>query len=184
MSKTIRLFLALILVSGLTACAGGAVNPPYHGNFRQSMLHYVAGKGDIFTEIVGNPFNAPQDKVAGVITGTMYGSHFGPAVRFNTKHDPGNPSPYRVVLLFNPGNNVTPDKLCKESQQPSQAASADLRVMLAFCSADDRETSVTGHIAGVNSPEDASFQHLIRQMTMQLFPLTNPDPHGGMDFTT
>ena len=175
-----RLIPAVLVVGGLAACAGGAsVLPGYTGNYNPSLLRYAAGTGDMYTEIIGNPFGAPEEKLASAVTGTMFGAHFGPDIRFNTKRDPGNTSPYRVVVLFNPGRNVTPPMLCENSQQPSRTDAATLRVMLAFCSGGYRETSVTGRMDPVSSPDDARFRALIRQMTGQLFPPRNPDPNGG-----
>ena len=176
---------ALLLAGGLTACAGAIVDTPYNGTYDPSMLRYVAGKGDLYTQIVGNPFNAPKDKVESVVTGTMFGAHFGPDVRFSTTRDPDNTSPYSVVLLFNPAPSVTAIQLCADPDpQLATAASGQTRVMLAFCASGYRESSVTGRISGVTDPDDAAFRGLIRQMTGQLFPPKNPDPNGGSDFKT
>ncbi len=174
----------LLLAGGLAACAGGAVDSPYTGTYDPSMLRYVAGKGALYTRIVGNPFNASKDKVESVVTGTMFGAHFGPDVSFSTKRDPDNTSPYSVVLLFNPAPSVTATQLCADpDRQQAAAASGQMRVMLAFCSSGYRETSVTGRISRVTDPNDAAFRALIRQMTMQLFPRKNPDLiDGGPDF--
>ncbi len=174
----------LLLAGGLTACAGGAVDTPYNGTYDPSMVRYIAGKGDLYTQIVGNPFNASKNKVESVVTGTMFGAHFGPDVRFSTTRDPGNTSPYSVVLLFNPAPSVTPAQLCEDPDpQLATAASGETRVMLAFCASGYRETSVTGRISGVTDPNDAAFRALIRQMTVQLFPPKNPNLiDGGTDF--
>ena len=107
MSNAMRVSLGLLLLPGLAACAGGTVDSAYLGTFDPSMLRYAAGKGAMYTEIVGNPFNAPKEEVERLVTGTMFGSHFGPDVRFSTKRDPENSSPYRIVVMFNPGPGVT-----------------------------------------------------------------------------
>jgi hypothetical protein len=179
MIKATRVALGLVLAGGLAACAGGTVGSAYLGTYHPSMLHYAAGKGDMYTEVVGNPFDAPKQEVERVVTGAMFGSHFGPNVRFNTARDPENTSPYRVVVMFNPGPNVTPAKLCENSQQPSAPASGTLRVMLAFCAGHYRETSVSGRVAAVSHPNHAAFRGLIRQMTTQLFPPKNPNLLDG-----
>ena len=88
MSNAMRVSLGLLLLPGLAACAGGTVDSAYLGTFDPSMLRYAAGKGAMYTEIVGNPFNAPKEEVERLVTGTMFGSHFGPDVRFSTKRDP------------------------------------------------------------------------------------------------
>ena len=177
---------ALLLAGGLTACAGGIVDTPYTGTYDPSMLRYVAGKGDLYTQIVGNPFNTSKDKVESVVTGTMFGAHFGPDVRFSTTRDPDNTSPYSVVLLFNPAPSVTAIQLCADPDpQLATATSGQTRVMLAFCASGYRESSVTGGVAGVTDPNEAACRALIRQMTVQLFPPRNLNPNGGgSDFKT
>ncbi|MCH8001802.1 MAG: hypothetical protein IIA34_09115 [Proteobacteria bacterium] len=60
-------------------CARGAVDTPDTGTYDPSMLRYAAGKGDLYTQIVGNPFNASKDKVESVVTGRVAG-----ATRCNT----------------------------------------------------------------------------------------------------
>ncbi len=155
----------LLLAGGLTACAGGAVDSPDTGTYDPSMLRYVAGKGALYTQIVGNPFNASKDKVESVVTGTMLGAHFGPDVRFSTKRDPDNTSPDSVVLPFNPAPSVTAIQLCEgPDPQLATAASGETRVMLTFCASGYRETPVTGRISGVTDPDDAAFRGLIRQI--------------------
>ena len=175
-----------LLAGGLAACSGGAVDTPYNGTYDSSMLRYVAGKGALYTQIVGNPFDVSKDKVESVVTGAMFGAHFGPDVRFSTERDPDNTSPYSVVLLFNPAPSVTAIQLCKNPDpQLARAVSGQTRVMLAFCSSGYRESSVTGRVSGVTDPDDDACRGLIRQMTGQLFPPKNSDPNGGgKDFNT
>ncbi len=185
MFKAMRVSFGLLLGGLLlAACAGSIVDSPYTGTYDPSMLRYVAGKGALYTQIVGNPFNASKNKVESVVTGTMFGAHFGPDVRFSTTRDPGNTSPYSVVLLFNPAPSVTATQLCEDPDpQLATAASGQTRVLLAFCASGYRETSVTGRISGVTDPDDAAFRALIRQMTVQLFPPKNPNLiDGGTEF--
>ncbi len=175
-----------ILAGGLAACMGGAVDPPYIGTFNPATMNYMAAKGTVYTQVVGNPFAAPQKEVDRTVTGTMYGAHFGPNLRFSTKRDPDNTSPYRVVVAFDPGPNLTPAGLCKNSHRSAAATTAatatgtdTVRVMLALCASSYRESSVTGRVSGVTDPKDAAFKALIRQMTGQLFPRRNPNLDDG-----
>lgn len=184
MVKVAPVSLGLLLALGVGACAGGMVGTAYTGSYDPGMLRYATGKGDMYTQIIGNPFDAPKATVEQAVTSSMYGAHFGEAVRFSTTRNPDNTSPYWVVVMFNPAPSTTPYNLCQGTAQEDTRIGGTLRVMAVFCAGTDRETSVTGRIARVEDPGDASLAVLIRQMTAQLFPPRNPDPNGGVDFNT
>ncbi|MFQ5775194.1 MAG: hypothetical protein ACE5GS_11800 [Kiloniellaceae bacterium] len=186
MTNAVRWPLGVLAAGGLAACAGGVVSPTnVGGSYDPLTLNYVASKGDLYTQVVGNPFTTSKGKLDSVVTGTMFGAHFGPPIRFSTERDPQNRSPYHVVVLFNPQRPVTARTLCENPQQPTAASEGTVRVMMAFCSADYYETSVSGRLAGVDDPNDPAFRTFIRQMTAQLLPPRNPDPNGGSgDFNT
>jgi hypothetical protein len=179
-----RLLPPLFAAAALAACAAGAVGPAnVGGSYDPRMLNYVAAKGALHTRVLGNPFEAPQERLDAAVTGAMAGAHFGPPIRFSAKPDPGNPSPYHVVVMFNPGRGVTARKACADPQQPTAGPSGGtLRVLMAFCSADADETSVSARLARAGGPDDPAFRALIRQMTGRLLPARNPDPIGADDF--
>lgn len=183
MLSVARLSLAVLVLAGLSACASVSVTQPaYVGTFNPSTLGYIAGKGPLYTEIVGNPFTAPDEAVGRAITATMVGAHFGPEIQFTTVRDTANPSPYRVVMVFNPARGVDPAALCRTSPQPTGPAAGSLRVAAALCAGAYRETSLSGSIAAVDSPDDAAFRDLIRRVTAELFPPRNPNLMDPNDF--
>ena len=182
MLNAVRLSLAMLVAGVAGACADGVTEPPYLGTYNPSTLNYIAGKGPIYTEIVGNPFAASDAEVGRAVTDAMYGAHFGQPVRFSTERDPNSVSPYRVVMLFNPDRGVAAADLCRGSQPASAPVAGTLRVMAALCAGGHRETSLSGTMAAANSPDDAAFRGLIRQMTAQLFPRRNPNIQGPLDF--
>lgn len=190
MSRILRIQLGLLLATGLAACTGNAVDVPYVGTFNPMTLHYMAGKGAVYTRILGNPFTAPREEVERAVTTTMYGAHPGPDLRFSTLRDPDNTSPYSVIVMFDPAPSLSPAALCKDPGRSAAATTENagtairtgtIRVMLALCAAGYRETSVTGRVSGVSGPRDAAFKALIRQMTGQLFPRRNPNINNGAD---
>ena len=70
-SGTKWLPFAAMLTVALTACAGGVINPPMiGGSYDARMLDYIASEGDLHTQVVGNPFDAPKEELDGVITTT------------------------------------------------------------------------------------------------------------------
>lgn len=166
----------------LTACADGVVGPSYTGTYDPGELRYVASKGALHTDVVGNPFGAASSAVGRAVTAAMDGANSGPPVRFTTERDPRNPSPYRVVMVLNPAPGVAEGSVCTAADAQDGETAGTLRVIAAFCSGSDRETSVSGHLDGVAGPDDPAFAGLIRQMTAQLFPPRNPQPQDGADF--
>lgn len=167
---------------GLAACAQDVVGPSYVGNYDPGELRYVAGKGSLHTQVVGNPFATPPEEVERAVTAAMYGAHAGPRVRFSPEADPRNPSPYRVVMVLNPAPGVAEGSVCTSAASADAAVGEPLRVVAAFCAGSDRETSVSGRVDGATGPDDPAFGALIRQMTAQLFPPRNPQPIDGADF--
>ncbi|MHA1599988.1 MAG: hypothetical protein ACTSW2_04105 [Alphaproteobacteria bacterium] len=185
MLNAARLSLTGLVLAALSACAGTSITQPaYIGTFDPLTLGYIAGKGPLYTEIVGNPFPSSDEEVGRVITSTMVGAHFGPKIEFTTERDATNSSPYRIVILFNPGRGVGPSELCLNSQQPTNPTVGSLRVMAALCASKDRETSLSGSIAAVKDPDNDAFRALIRQITVELLPIRNPNLLGPNDFQT
>ncbi len=183
MRKSIAWPLAAALATAVTACGGAVLSPTrVSGGYDSSTLNYIAGKGKMYTQIVGNPFEVPKDQLGSAVTRTMFGSHSGPTIRFSTERDPNYTSPYRVVVVFNPGKTVDPYKLCQDVPYPVGKSPGALQVAMAFCSASDYETFINGRLDGVKGPDDPAFRTLIRQMTSSLFPRISPDPNGGGDF--
>lgn len=185
-SRATQVAASALLAGAVTGCAGGIVSPTdVGGSYDSRMLNYVAGKGDLYTRVIGNPFKADKAALESAVTGTMYGAHFGQPIRFNTARNPENTSPYHVVVLFNPSRPVTAAQICADpAGQPTNAAGAGLRVVMTFCSSDYYETSVSGQLGQARGPDDPAFRALIRQMTTEMLPPRNPDPNGGVDFNS
>lgn len=183
-SRLTRLVPPLAVAAVVAACAAGTVGPAnVGGSYDPQMLGYIAAKGALHTRVLGNPFEAPQDRLDAAVTGAMTGAHFGPPIRFSAKPDPDNSSPYRVVVMFNPGPGVTAGKLCAGPEQPAAGGrGGPLRVLMAFCSAGAHESSVSARLERAGGPEDPALRALIRQMTGRLLPPRNPDPAGPEDF--
>ena len=177
MSTVARIAAAAAAGAVLAACAAGGtvVLPVYVGSYDPGMLNYAASKGGMVTEVVGNPFDVPKEEVERAAVNSMTGSHFGPKVVFTTKASPDNPSPYRVVMLFDPAPNAQAHRLCSDPNQPSAAQPGRLRLMVAFCSSDTVITSTAGWISKPQRPTHPTFRSLIRQITVVLFPLRDPD---------
>ncbi len=101
MTRGAHLTLGLALAGGLSACAAGAVDPAYISTWDPRTVNYLAAKGPVYTQVVGNPFKAPQVTLERSVTSAMSGANAGQPLSFSTRKDPNNTSPYRVVVIFN-----------------------------------------------------------------------------------
>ncbi len=145
----------------------------------RSKLGYAASQGAMLTEIRGNPFGTAKAELDSAVTSAMYGSHFGPSVRFVTEVPQGNTSPYRVVILFNPAETMNARELCTGDPAPGAPTPGRVKIAAAVCAQDIHETSVWGSVADVSGLGDPAFEALIRQMTTQLFPNQDPDDRSA-----
>ena len=177
--ETLRLLAAAAGVCLLSACSN-AYNH-YLGNYDPSMLAYAAGEGALYTEIRGNPFNAPKRQVDQMITDTMYGSHFGPLVPFVLEKPEDYRSPYRVLIVFDPDPLRDAANFCREDVQPGPTELGRIRFVAVLCANEDRETSVALRGSGITSPDDARFRQMVRQMTALILPRKNPTLRSGRD---
>lgn len=185
MSKIAAAFGAVLFAGLLAACAGGPVvySTSITGSYDPRILEYVAGKGGMPVEVVGNPFAAPPAELEAVVAETMARSHFGPRFPFLTEVPDDFASPYRVVVAIDPAPGTTVYRLCAGSaQSQGPTPGAPTRVAAAFCARDLIITSANGSIAGATGPRDAGFVGLIGQLSMALFPPVDPDRSGTEEF--
>ena len=188
-------FAALMLGAASPASPMGqvVVSPTsFYPGYTPSILNYAATHGGILTQVVGNPFDVPQEDLDRAIAGVMAVSHFGQNVPFVTTRPEGFRSPYRVIVLFDNQRGYTTVKLCGEDPASFQPAwEGKLRIHAALCANKNPLTSVFGDIAGATGPNDPLFRKLIGQITLGLLPPFNPDrqdpsdhfmrPFGGQD---
>jgi hypothetical protein len=193
MSFVERLLLAMALGAALlwasSVRAGGVStnSSSITGSYSPSTLGYIAAKGGMPTEIIGNPFAVPKDELEAIVNQVLERSHPGPRFPFFSEVPPGVPSPYRVVILLNqPGTHSGP-RLCRDSYRlrAEEVATAapggpgEVRVVAAFCAREIHISSVRGVASGVHTPQDGSFRRLLSQVGHALLPRTNPERRGG-----
>ena len=177
------LLVFLILAAAASACAPNTVilTPTnYYITYTPSVVNSAAGSGGMLVEIVGNPFDVDQADLEQVVTSAMKGSHFGPPVDFVTVKPDGFTSPYRIVMVFDDTRNYTETKLCKDGTSIEPGTGGEyVMVHAALCAAKQPLTGVSGRVGGVTdyvtSPDDWKFHQLIKQITINLLPPSNPD---------
>lgn len=179
-------FLGVGLLSAmLAACAGTPTVQPASitGTYTPRLLNYVAGKGGMLTEVIGNPFNAPKEEVDRVVLATMERSHFGPRFPFFTEAPADYTSPYRVVVALDPARSTSPYTLCAGGVETRQRAPTESnRVEAAFCAREQVITSTSGVVAGPLGPRDPAFVNLIEQISLALFPPHDTERNSRDDF--
>lgn len=175
LSKVAGVSLAAAL---LVACSNVATIPHNYVSegYKPNYLNYTAGRGGMFTEVVGNPFDIPQDQLDSAVTTSLEDHHFGPELPFFTQPPEGFSSPYKVVVLFNAAPGASPSRLCENPDQPRSTETGDLRVLAAFCLDGYRISSSGGWISGASGPDDPRFETLMRQISLLLFPSVPTDP--------
>ena len=181
-----RLLLVLFTAGTLAACAGAAIVQPaiVTATYDPSVLQYIASRGGLPTEVVGNPFNAPDEQVHSVVRETMARSHFGPKFPFLAEKPQGFASPYRMVVVLIPAPGAAYHKLCAgaAASQAGKPAGGEVRVAAALCATDRMITSTKGRVAGAREPQDPAFVGLIAQVSHALFPLRDEKDRDRMDW--
>lgn len=185
--RTLCLIGGFLAAGATSACATGAVvvSPlDYYPGYTPTVLNYAATQGGMLTEVVGNPFEQDsQEQLERTITRTMATSHFGPRLPFITTPPEDFASPYRVVVVFDPAQNVNEYKVCRYESEPAAAARKNgiVRVHAVLCANEKPLTAVSGQVGGVESPGDPRFRRLISQMSLVLFPPYDPNRGDGRD---
>jgi len=173
MHTLIKVAFAAVLTGALGACAGTPTVAPASvtGTYNPRVLEYVAGKGGMLTEVVGNPFATPKAEVDGVVLETMARSHFGARFPFFTKAPEDFTSPYRVVVVLDSAPGTSAYNLCGgEATTRPRKPSESNRVAAAFCARERVITATSGTVAGPTGPRDPAFVGLIAQISQALFP--------------
>ena len=177
----ISLLTLLFLAGPSAACSNenvGLSRTSYYGAYTPTVLNYSATSGGMLVEVVGNPFDVPKADLESAITGAMRGSHFGQQVDFVTTPPEGFRSPYRIVILFDPTQNYTENKLCKQSQSIQPGTGEIVKAHAALCANGAALTGVSGRVGGVTGQDDPQFRRLISLITTNLLPPLNPDRRG------
>jgi hypothetical protein len=172
MTKLARLSLALAAAT-LAACAGQTVisNGHVEEYYEPRLLAYPASRGGMYTEVTGNPFQGEKAALDRQVTEAFEDAHFGPRLTFFTEKPADQTPAFRTVVLFNPARNANPKRLCTSNERPeAPPAPGEVGVMGAVCNSDTRLTSATGHVTGVEGPQDPAVDRLLRQLGLSLFP--------------
>jgi hypothetical protein len=175
--------IAALIAAGvlLAACAGQSMiyNNSISSAYRPYDYGYGAGRRDLTTIIVGNPFDIDQADLETRLVAMLNESPtFLQPTNFTTTPGPSARPQYRAVLLFNRGI-VLPTQICRSPDSvPLVELGATMRLTAVFCRYGGFLSQVTGELENVAGIDDPRFRRLIRQMVPLLFPPVDPTRDG------
>jgi hypothetical protein len=170
---------AAVLVAGCAGIDRVTEDPP---SLIYSLQDFAAaGDGrDFRVDIQGNPFAVDQQSFDRAVTDAMQGHHFGPRTHFTTTPNDTSKPGYRVVMVFNPATPFPNSVLCLGQRFPTLPPNGGTPVhaQAAFCSG-GVATSLSAYLGQAQGPDDPAFRRLVGDMTLSLFPPTNPERNNS-----
>ncbi|WP_207459600.1 hypothetical protein [Azospirillum sp. SYSU D00513] len=160
----------LALALATAACSERVVSDLPAPAYTQGEVAYAAADRDLRVVVHGNPFPMNQQAFGRLVTDSMQNRIFGVRTNFTTTPNETARRDYRVVLAFNPTENLLNSSLCGMPTIPTAPPGGPIVVQGAFCRSSGTLTSATGWMDEVRSPDDPSFRQLISDMTFSLFP--------------
>jgi hypothetical protein len=173
--------LTLIVLGALAACAqfGVTVTRVDYAHQYAPLEVSAAGGGDrqLQVLVMGNPFDVPQADLERATIKSMQWRTFGVPVNFAitpTNTDPNRD--FRVVVAFNPEGIGDPGKLCEaEGNLKSNTNDAGITTLMgAFCTSDSYLSHAIARAPDIEGINSATFDSLVAQLTLSLFPDENP----------
>ena len=136
MARRRACLLAAGLALTLAACTNSTVIAPefVSSSYDPMIVSAMAKYGAVPTEVLGNPFDVPKQQLDDAVTGAVTGANFGPPLTFTTSPPADLPSPYSLVVLFNPAPNAKANRICYDRDQPTRSTAAGVKAMIVVCS--------------------------------------------------
>jgi hypothetical protein len=185
LAATAAFALAGCALLGPSRISHSTTDPAY----RLNEVYYAAAPGAMRTVVTGDPFGVGRERFDEAVTEAMYGTHFGPDMEFVTDPAEDLNRHYKVVMMFDAPLSAGGRAVCdvSPSVQPAAATSAaapsadrPVRVVAAFCRDDLPLTELAG-VTPRTGVDDPAFEDFVAQVTMRLFPASNPEAHPDHD---
>jgi hypothetical protein len=186
--KSLLTGLALLLTACTNGSPGSAVNLDsgtiywryYDYDYTPIQdISFAGGSGQLLTQILGDPFNPPQDQFDNAVTGAMYGAHFGPPTHFTATPMGSFQRKFAVRLVFDSVYPVSINTICvAPPQQPpprTRPGNGSVSLSAAFCQEGRVLTYLEAGGSGYSGPNDPRFTAFIKNVTFNLFPPNNPN---------
>lgn len=167
--------LVLIVVLTLTAsCDEGpttVVDRRVEGTW--SMAQGAMAKGPLPVVVEGDPFESQRPLDERIVALMTEAVTWTATPRFAA--DASASGGLRVVITFDPAVSMGGSAQCAgEAGRGERSRDGAVRVLATFCDGRTMLVSVSGRAADAKAPDDAEFDALIRQITLDLFTPEQP----------
>jgi hypothetical protein len=188
MSRSLSVAVAVGLgLAALAGCAGQSTiyNSMISSGYRPYLYGYGAGRRDLTTIVLGNPFGIDEQQMTDRLLAKF---NARPTLlqptHFTTTPGPSARAEFKAVMLFNRAI-VLPNAVCRAPDQvPVAELGPTMRLTVIFCHYAGYLSAVTGELENVTDIDDPRLETLIGQIVPLLFPPIDPteDDNGAMRF--
>jgi hypothetical protein len=164
--RLIAIFSATALLAG---CGAGTINYVHvDSSYDARSMSHIPYTGPLFAEVSGNPFGIPQADLQRLVNDGIQ----PPGAKAETGQG------MRLHLAFGP---TAADRHSACSMAGNDTMANTISVVAALCRGGDGAlTYLVGSVDDVKGPSDPRFESFLRQVTVQLFPKTDPtQDHQG-----
>lgn len=133
--------------------------------FAQTLM---GSSGPLLVEILGNPYDVPDEQLADRVLAEMTKSITWANARFTTDPSLAGSQSMRIVWAFNGGPGGKPQ--CRgQTGGGGPEADGAVRINAVFCDDDYVIADITGHVGKTGGFDDPVFASLARQVTIEMF---------------
>ena len=162
---------AAVLASACTGVVSeNDLNPPAYyldGDFERA-----AAKGAVRTVVIGNPFSTQSGTFGDYVRALMKDQAGDIRASFVAVEGANTTKPYKVVVVFNPRENVDYRTICKaEGQTPTTSGnSGQTSVVMVFCDGSNFKSGIKGRASGIKGQNDPKFVSLVQSVADAMIP--------------
>jgi len=163
-SASRRLIAAVSALTFLSSCSAGTINYVHtDSSYDPTAYARLPYTGPLYAEVSGNPFGIPQADLQRLVNDDI--------------QPPGgkNESGQGVRVHFAFGETAA-DRHSACTARGNNTMSNTISVVAALCRGGDGAlTYLIGSVDDIKGPSDPRFESFLRQVTVQLFPKTDPN---------
>jgi len=159
-----RITATLTALLFLSSCSAGTINYVHiDSSYEPTAYARLPYTGPLFAEVSGNPFGIPQQDLQRLVNNAIQ----PPGAKAETGQG------VRVHFAFGP---TAADRHSACNMGGNNTMSGTIFVVAALCrSRDAALTYLVGSVDDIRGPSDPRFESFLRQVTVQLFPRTDPN---------
>jgi hypothetical protein len=159
-----RIIASLSALAFLVGCAPGTVNYVHiDSSYDPTVYAHIPYTGPLYADVSGNPFGIPQDDLQRLVNDAIQPS--------GAKSETGQG--VRVHFAFGP---TAADRGSACTMAGNNTMSSSINVVAALCRGGGSATTyLVGSVDDIKGPSDPRFESFLRNITVQLFPRTDPN---------